>query len=612
VHEQSDRRSFERRQGEGALAAKLARAQARMRQLEKLSVVLGEAVSLDQVAAAAVAQGLEALGASSGLLAVLTPDEDELELIASSGVPPEHRQRWHRFPASGHSPLARAVRDGAPVFLESRDLAYRSDPAFARELDGLRASALAAVPVRANGRIAGAMGLAFQGDRVFDDEDRSFIATMAALCAQAILRSQLYASERLARRNAELSVERARRLQDLTVSLSIARDAREVMQVIVQLGLPALDANAGGVLSLSADGESLEYVSGAGLSDNFLDRWRSFPISAPVPAAEVVRTGEPVFIPSPAYWRARYALPEPDAMPARGAWAALPLRSGEGLYGVLMVSFPASHSFDDDERDFLISLSNLCSQALDRARLYDAALAANRIKSEFLATMSHELRTPLTAILGYTELLADGIVGPVTSLQRDHLKRVRTSGEHLLMLIQDLLTFSRLEAGKERVVVEQLSVARVVEDTIAMVRPMAERKRVALMSLMPDEPLTIKSDEAKVRQILLNLLANAVKFTDHGGVALRVLPRGDRVEFRVSDTGIGIPPEHLQHIFDAFWQVDQTTTRQAGGTGLGLSIARQLARLLGGDVHVTSESGAGSTFTAIIPRFAPHTLHQAD
>ncbi len=590
--------------GDSTVAVKLARVQTRMRQLEALSVALSEAISLDQVATAAVTQGLRAMGASVALLAVLTPDEQELELVAASGVPLASRDGWRRFPTGGGSPLARAVRESRSVFVESLEQARATDPAAASDLERLGAQALVAVPVRANGQISAAMALAFEQQRAFEEDDRGFIAALAAQCAQALLRSKLYTAERLARRTAELNADRARRLQEVTAALSDARGAREVVQVILERGLAALGAEAGGVVKLSDDGLWFEYVDGIGFAPEVVERYRKFPVNTPVPTRDVAITHRPVFIESIDEWKERYSLPDRASLPD-GSWAALPLKAGDNLLGALTLRFPKRRRFDDEERRFMMTLAHHCAQALERGRLYEAAISANRVKAEFLAMMSHELRTPLTAILGYTDLLENEIVGPISKLQRDHLQRVRSSGEHLLILIQDLLSFSRLEAGRETVCAEPFQVGEVVDAAISMVRPLAERRGLALMSVMPDEPVIMNTDAGKIRQILVNLFANAIKFTDRGGVALNVLHRIRYVEFRVADTGIGIPSEHLERIFDAFWQVDQSTTRRAGGAGLGLSIARQLARLLGGDVWVVSESGAGSTFTAIIPLHAP-------
>jgi len=249
--------------------------------------------------------------------------------------------------------------------------------------------------------------------------------------------------------------------------------------------------------------------------------------------------------------------------------------------------------------------------ALREEALKDQAQAASVAKSAFLATMSHELRTPLAAIIGYEELLADGITGPVTDAQRTQLTRIKSSASHLLALIDEVLTLARVEARQEIVRRQPVRVADVVGDATALVTPLAAAKGLALTldvpEAQPEGALTLHTDLLKVRQILVNLLGNAVKYTDRGGIALTVRASGNAVVFEVRDTGIGIPPEHLEQVFDTFWQVHQTTTRTAGGTGLGLSVSRRLARLLGGDVVVASMLGRGSTFTFWLPRETPVT-----
>jgi two-component system, sensor histidine kinase and response regulator len=230
------------------------------------------------------------------------------------------------------------------------------------------------------------------------------------------------------------------------------------------------------------------------------------------------------------------------------------------------------------------------------------AETANRTKGDFLAVMSHELRTPLSAIIGYQELLADGITGPVTEQQRHQLGRIKVSARHLLELIDEILTYSRAEAGKEEVQYEVAGVNTMVDDAAALIEPLAADKHVKFSVVRLDAPLEIRTDPRKVRQVLVNLLSNAVKFTDaDGAVTLRAHRRGDTLEMTITDTGIGIEPDHLDRIFDPFWQVEQKATRRAGGTGLGLSVSRRLARLLGGDVLVASEPGVGSSFTVVLP-----------
>ena len=220
--------------------------------------------------------------------------------------------------------------------------------------------------------------------------------------------------------------------------------------------------------------------------------------------------------------------------------------------------------------------------------------------------MSHELRTPLSAIIGYQELLADGITGPVTDAQRQQLGRIKVSARHLLQLIDEILTYSRAEAGKEEVQRELALVNAMVDEAAALIEPLAADKGVTFAVTRLDAPLAIRTDPRKVRQILVNLLSNAIKFTDAGGtVTLRARRVDDKLELVIADTGIGIAPEYLERIFDAFWQVEQKATRRAGGTGLGLSVSLRLSRLLSGDIRVTSEVGRGSVFTVVLPVTVP-------
>jgi len=242
--------------------------------------------------------------------------------------------------------------------------------------------------------------------------------------------------------------------------------------------------------------------------------------------------------------------------------------------------------------------------AEQRAR--ESAEQANRSKAQFVATIGHELRTPLNSILGYTELLRDGVDGEISALQRDHLGRVGASGRHLLGLIEELLGFARLEAAEDVVRPEPVDLSDVVEQSLELVRPLAERKGLRIRVTPLLDPIALNTDPRKVRQIIVNLLANAVKFTKSGEVALVVRLAGHGADvsahIEVSDTGRGIALVDQAHVFEPFWRRDPTSPSTDGSTGLGLAIARQLARLLGGDLVVSwSTPGKGSAFTASFP-----------
>jgi PAS domain S-box-containing protein len=238
-------------------------------------------------------------------------------------------------------------------------------------------------------------------------------------------------------------------------------------------------------------------------------------------------------------------------------------------------------------------------QELRSARL--EAEAASRAKSEFLAVMSHELRTPLSAILGYEELLFDGITGPVTEGQRTQLGRIKTSAMHLLSLIDEVLTLSRVEAGREVTNPERILVLAALHESAVLAEPLAAEKGLTLRVVPPDDSCGVWADATKLRQILLNLLTNAIKFTDSGSVTLGSGKCGEMIEITVCDSGIGIAPADHERVFDTFWQVEQKSTRKVGGTGLGLSVSRRLARLMHGELTVRSRLGAGSTFTLRLP-----------
>jgi signal transduction histidine kinase len=239
--------------------------------------------------------------------------------------------------------------------------------------------------------------------------------------------------------------------------------------------------------------------------------------------------------------------------------------------------------------------------ALEGSRLLRDLQEANQAKATFLATMSHELRTPLNAILGYVDLLELEIAGRLNDRQKQSLARVRAGSMHLQELIEGILSFARIDAGKVHVHRVRVDLRSLVHDTVALIEPLARARNLDLVVRTPDDPLLVSTDAAKVRQILLNLLSNAVKFTNHGSVTLDLRRGAADIVLSVTDTGVGIPPEEQARIFEPFRQVGDVYTQKSTGTGLGLSVSRELARLLGGDVTVDSTPSEGSVFTVVLP-----------
>lgn len=299
-----------------------------------------------------------------------------------------------------------------------------------------------------------------------------------------------------------------------------------------------------------------------------------------------------------------------------GGLAALmaPLIAHEFLVGSIGIDSHTMRSFDSEERDIFLTIANQLAVALQNADLYEEALTANRLKSEFLANVSHELRTPLNSIIGYSEMLLGEFYGGLNDAQRDRLSRVHANGQQLHDLINKILDLSRIEAGQMRVERQWIDLAQPVEEAVGIVSLQAEGKGLTLQVNLPHDLPNVLLDPQHIRQILTNLLDNAVKFTHEGSITLSIrlvsaftapphvpLLEGDWLLISIRDTGIGIAPEDQAYIFDPFRQVDGSSIREYAGTGLGLAIVRQLVTLHQGYIWVESALGQGSTFHLLLP-----------
>ena len=302
------------------------------------------------------------------------------------------------------------------------------------------------------------------------------------------------------------------------------------------------------------------------------------------------------------------------------SYLGVPIIVGGKAVGVLSVQSTSMEGiFDDADARLLSTIASTVGTALNNAQLYTearkarvAAEQANHAKSAFLANMSHELRTPLNAIIGFTRIVRRKAEGLLPEKQIENLDKVNTSADHLLNLINTVLDIAKIEAGRMDVLAATFRIGALVDLCANTAQPLLQ-PGVVLEKQVDESLSTIYSDQDKIRQIILNLLSNAAKFTHAGKIVLSAHQAGENLRIAVSDTGIGISEEALTRIFKEFQQADTSTTRQYGGTGLGLSISRNLARLLGGDITVESELGKGSTFTAVIPmQFKNRSLPLAD
>jgi signal transduction histidine kinase/CheY-like chemotaxis protein len=336
----------------------------------------------------------------------------------------------------------------------------------------------------------------------------------------------------------------------------------------------------------------------------------SLPINDRSVVGKVALTGEPVIINDT---RRDSTFKLNPLLPETLAEAAIPLRVGNRIIGALDIQSTLAGAFAQDDLSVLQILSDQVAIAIDNARSYELSQQAvsemreiDQIKTQFLANMSHELRTPLNSIIGFSRVILKGIDGPITDLQQQDLTAIYNSGQHLLGLINDVLDLAKIEAGKMELSFDEINLTDIISSVMSTASGLVKDKSIKLVRNIQGEIPPVRADAIRIRQVLLNLLSNAAKFTDEGEIIVDVSvqpgPTGHaEILISVSDTGPGISPEDQEKLFQAFSQVDNSPTRKTGGTGLGLSISQQLIQMHGGRIGVHSALGQGSTFYFTLP-----------
>ncbi len=431
------------------------------------------------------------------------------------------------------------------------------------------------------------------------------------------------AAERAGRTEAEAAEKKAELLAEASRILSSSLDHEVTLANVAALVVPALGDWC--AVDIIDEGGTVRRVA-VQHPDPLKVQWaedvrRRYPTDAGAAMGipNVLRTGKTEFYPELAEMLAAAAQDAAhlDLLRSLGLRSAIivPLSIRDKTVGAItLVVAESGRSYDESDVRTAEDLANRAAVAIENARLYQSASAArteaerarvdaenaNRAKSEFLASMSHELRTPLNAIAGYVQLLEEGIQGPINDNQREYLRRVRRSQEHLLGLINGVLNFAKLEAGHVQFDITQVKLGKLLSEVDDLIAPQIRDKGIEYENRACDVQLSAQADRDKTRQIVLNLLSNAVKFTPKGGkIVVECGGRGSQVSLKVRDSGIGIPSDKLDAIFDPFVQIGKQASRQ--GTGLGLAISRDLARAMQGDLAAASVMGEGSEFTLTLP-----------
>ncbi|BAZ53770.1 multi-sensor hybrid multi-kinase [Nostoc sp. NIES-4103] len=471
-------------------------------------------------------------------------------------------------------------------------------------------------------QILGAMTLVSTANCRYNDHDLIVAEELARRAAIAIDNAQLYTEAQRSQQTALQAAARTARLQAVTAALSQSLTPTQVAEVIVEQGMAALGATSALVAMITESGTELEIVRAVGYLPELVDLWRRFPVNAPVPLAEAVRTKEPIWQEATTTRVARYShLAETYANYDYASWMSIPLLIEGRAVGGMSLAFSEMQQFSQEDHALVLSLAQQCAQAMERARLYhaeqtarQAAENANRIKDEFLAVLSHELRSPLNPILGWSKLLQTKKLNEKIIPQA--LQTIERNARLQAQLIEDLLDISRILQGKLNLNIYPVDLTEVVSAAMETVRLSAEAKSIEIYTTFEPNIGQVLGDSSRLQQIVWNLLSNAVKFTPAGGrveVQLSVVScqlsavssqetRTKYAQITVSDTGKGINPDFLPYVFDYFRQENSTTTRKFGGLGLGLAIVRHLVELHGGTVKVESlGENQGATFTVRLP-----------
>jgi len=512
-----------------------------------------------------------------------------------------------------YAPLARIVetKDVVHVPDVTAERAYTEGfPQLVALVESAGARSLLIVPMLKEDELLGAIAIYRQEVRPFSEKQIELVKSFASQAVIAIENVRLLNELRARTEELGQSVEELRALGEVTQAVNSTLELQTVLSTIVAKAVQLSDTDAGSIYVHDEAQQEFQLQANYGMSDDLIAALKDHHTDISGAVAGAAKRGEPDQVPD---MQAEPHIPANEIMLQAGYRARLlvPLMRFNEVMGALVVRRKAPGEFSKNTIDLLRTFAAQSVLAIQNARLFQEIEEkgrqlelASQHKSQFVASMSHELRTPLNAIIGLTEMMVTNAARFGTEKAAEPLKRVHRAGQHLLGLINQVLDLSKIEAGKLELNPESVSLAPLIDEVVGTARQLAQQNKNNLVVEAQEKLGVLTVDPMRLRQILLNLLSNACKFTSQGEVKLRVRKVADGrnwVEFAVADTGIGMTGEQQAKLFEEFTQADSSTARRYGGTGLGLAITRKLARMMGGDVTVASEPGKGSVFTVRLP-----------
>ena len=579
---------------------------------EILRAMSGSPTEVQPVFDAIVRSGLRLLHGYSASMMLLREGE-ALDLVAYTSISAEaDASLVHVFPMPLRTlpPGERAVRDRRPHAVE--DVATAGDVSDVMRETGRRRGwhANLFIPMLREDVALGLISITRRDPGPFAADEIALLETFAAQAVIAIENVRLF--KELEARNRELTEAVEQQTATAGILNVISRSPTNIQPVfdaILESAVRLCETAFGAIFRF--DGERLHLVGHHGIPPEGVEAYRQAYPMAPKPEMHIgraIRERRVVYVPDIlAEPQITYTGSAQQAIGYRSLLYVPMLRDGQPV-GVVGVGDREPGGLSDKHVTLVRTFADQAVIAIENVRLFNELESANREleaasrhKSEFLANMSHELRTPMNAILGFSEVLSEHMFGELNAKQEEYLKDIHGAGQHLLALINDILDLSKVEAGRMELELTDFDLPTALEHAVMLVRERADRRGIALDTMLDGGLGQVRADERKVRQVALNLLSNAIKFTPEGGrIGVTAVPRDASVEVSVSDTGIGIAPEDQEKVFEEFRQVG-TADKKAEGTGLGLALSRKFVELHGGRIWVTSEIGRGSTFTFTLP-----------
>ena len=463
-------------------------------------------------------------------------------------------------------------------------------------------------PLAVRGTMIGTLGIENDPERPLSDEDKEFLNAVSVQVAEALEMARLLDTTQEALVTQERLSTELRTVAEVSTVASTIMERDRLLQNVVDLTKTSFNLYHAHLYLLNEAEDTLSLVAGADQVGRLMTLEENhIPIRARSTVARAARTREPI-VENDARQSSDF-MTHP-LLPHTRSELAVPMIVGDRLVGVLDVQSDIVNRFTDQDILIMRTLAAQVAVAVQNAEQFaeqvqtaEKLREVEQLKSEFLASMSHELRTPLNSIIGFADVLLEGLDGQLNERMEQDVRLIRDSGDHLRSLIGDILDMSKIEAGKMELRYEEIDLGQMAQDIVATAAHMAEEKGLHLHLNLAEDLFNIYADRTRLRQIMWNIMGNAIKFTPKGSVTLTMQTQEDHVLISVRDTGIGIMPENLPIVFEQFRQVDGSLNRAAEGTGLGMPITKKLIELHGGEIWVESIFGVGTTFWFTLPRF---------